>query len=90
MNKTFTALQALGRMTLTNYLLISAFLIVLLYELGFNQLGVLPMHMIWVYAFGWLLLKSSLVPIGSYFRFGPMEWIWRQLSYGKRLELRRI
>ena len=27
---------------------------------------------------GWLKL----------FAFGPMEWIWRQLTYGKRLPLR--
>ncbi|MES1222158.1 MAG: DUF418 domain-containing protein [Bacteroidota bacterium] len=25
----------------------------------------------------------------QYFRYGPAEWIWRQLTYGKRLQLRK-
>jgi hypothetical protein len=25
----------------------------------------------------------------KYFQYGPMEWIWRQLTYGKRLPLRK-
>jgi uncharacterized protein len=24
----------------------------------------------------------------KFFAFGPMEWIWRQLTYGRRLSLR--
>jgi uncharacterized protein len=26
----------------------------------------------------------------SYFRFGPLEWLWRWLTYGHRPELRRL
>jgi uncharacterized protein len=90
MNKFFTALQALGRMTLTNYLLISTFLIILLYGFGFNKLGELPMHIIWLYAFLWLCLEIVLSTYWlKYFRYGPTEWIWRQLSYWKRLKLRK-
>lgn len=90
MNKFFTALQALGRMTLTNYLLISTFLIILLYGFGFNKLGGLSMHTIWLYAFVWLFVE---IIFSSYwlkhFRYGPTEWIWRQLTYRKRLPLRK-
>jgi len=90
MNKFFTALQALGRMTLTNYLLISTFLIILLYGFGFNKLGELPMHIIWLYAFVWLCGEIVLSTYWlKYFRYGPAEWIWRQLSYWKRLKLRK-
>jgi len=90
MNKFFMSLQALGRMTLTNYLLVSAFLIILLYGFGFGRLGELPMHTIWLYALGWLVVE---IVFSTYwlksFRYGPAEWIWRQLTYWKRLQLRK-
>lgn len=90
MTKLFLAFQALGRMTLTNYLLVSAFLVILLYGFGFNRLGIMRMHMIWICAFGWLLVEIFFsIYWLRYFRYGPAEWIWRQLSYGQRLELRR-
>jgi uncharacterized protein len=90
MNKFFNALQTLGRMTLTNYLLISAFLIVLLYGFGFNKLGELPIHKIWSYAFVWLFVEIIFSTFWlKQFRYGPTEWIWRQLTYWKRLKLRK-
>lgn len=90
MNKFFAALQALGRMTLTNYLMISAFLVVLLYGFGFNQLGELPIHIIWLLAFLWLFAEIGFSTYWlTHFRYGPAEWIWRQLTYGKRLPLRK-
>lgn len=90
MNKLFTALQALGRMTLTNYLIVSAFLIILLYGFGFNKLGELPIHTIWLYAFIWLFIEIlfSIYWLRQ-FRYGPTEWVWRQLTYWKRLQLRK-
>ena len=90
LNKFFTALQSLGRMTLTNYLMVSAFLVILLYGFGFNKLGELPIHIIWLYAFVWLFVE---IIFSTYwlkqFRYGPTEWIWRQLTYWKRLQLRK-
>ncbi len=90
MNPFFSSLQALGRMTLTNYLAVSAFLIVLLYGFGFNQLGELPIHSTWLLAITWLLIE---ILISRYwlkrFRYGPVEWIWRQLTYWKKLPLRQ-
>jgi uncharacterized protein len=56
-NKIFKALQAVGKMTLTNYLLVSAVLIVMLYGVGFGMLGDLPMHIIWLYALMWLIFE---------------------------------
>jgi uncharacterized protein len=90
MNKLFTALQALGKMTLTNYLMVSAFLIILLYGFGFNNLGELSIHIIWLYALVWLFVE---IVFSIYwlkrFRYGPAEWIWRQLTYRKRISLRK-
>lgn len=89
-NKFFSALQALGKMTLTNYLLISAFLILLLYGIGFGKLGTLSMHVIWAYAFAWLLIEIAFSIYWLHkFRYGPAEWIWRQLTYKRRIQLRK-
>lgn len=89
-NIIFDSLQALGKMTLTNYLLISAVLITILYGIGFGKLGELPMHIIWLYAFAWLTFEILLSKYWlRVFQYGPVEWIWRQLSYKKRLQLRR-
>ncbi len=89
-NKFFKALQALGKMTLTNYLLVSAINIILLYGIGLGKLGELPMHTLWLLAFAWLIIE---IIISSYwlriFRYGPVEWIWRQLTYWKKLPLRK-
>ena len=89
-NRFFKSLQALGKMTLTNYLMVSAFLIILLYGFGFGKLGELPMHIIWMYAAAWLAFETIFSTWWlSKFRYGPVEWIWRQLTYQKRIQLRK-
>lgn len=78
-----------GRMACTNYLSQSAIGIILFYGIGFglgNQVGLLGTELIAlaVYAlqaaFSFLWLR--------HFRFGPVEWVWRMLTYGQRLPLR--
>lgn len=89
-NIVFKTFQALGKMTLTNYLLISAANIILLYGIGFNKLGELPMHTIWLLAFAWLAIEIAISFYWlSTFRYGPVEWIWRQLTYWRKLPLRK-
>ena len=89
-NKLFSALQALGTMTLTNYLLISAFCVLLLYGIGFGKLGIISMHTMWISAFVWLIIEIIFSTFWlKQFRYGPMEWIWRQLTYQKRIQLRK-
>jgi len=88
--KLFKALQALGKMTLTNYLLVSAVMIILLYGIGFGKLGELSMHEIWIGAAAWLIIEIAFSAYWlKHFRYGPVEWIWRQLTYRKRLPLKR-
>jgi len=74
--KFFAALQSLGKMTLTNYLLVSSISVILLYGIGFGQLGILSMHTIWICAFVWLyfelhsalfgLKDSDMGPLNGY------------------------
>jgi uncharacterized protein len=89
-NKFFTFFQSLGTMTLTNYLMVSAILVIILYGIGFGYIGKIPVHIIWLLAFFWLVFEIIFSRIWlNKFRYGPMEWIWRQLTYGKRLPLRK-
>jgi uncharacterized protein len=90
MNKFFAALQSLGKMTLTNYLLISTILIILLYGLGFGKLGEISILNIWIYALLWIFIEIIFsVYWLKKFRYGPVEWIWRQLTHGKQLPLKK-
>ncbi|PWT96254.1 MAG: hypothetical protein C5B52_16215 [Bacteroidetes bacterium] len=88
--KFFSMLQALGKMTLTNYLLVSVACITILYGIGFGQLGILPLHIMWLFAFIWWIIEIIFSTWWlKKFRYGPAEWIWRQLSYRKRFPIRK-
>lgn len=77
-----------GRMALSNYLLQSGLGIALFYSVGLGlggRLGptlFLPLALS-IFAFQLLFSRWWF----CYFNFGPLEWIWRQLTYGKRLPL---
>jgi uncharacterized protein len=87
-NRIFVILQNLGKMTLTNYLLISLFLITWLYGIGWNQLGLFPLSTIWFCALLWLALEIIFSSLWlKRFRYGPIEWILRQFTYWKRISL---
>ncbi|MCA1780305.1 MAG: DUF418 domain-containing protein [Xanthomonadaceae bacterium] len=84
-------LAAPGRMALTNYLSQTIIGLTVFYGIGLNQAGLWSIQSLLLFAgvvyasqivFSQLWLKS--------FRYGPMEWLWRSLTYGKAPELKRI
>jgi uncharacterized protein len=38
---------------------------------------------------GWALMLAWSKPWLARFRFGPLEWLWRSLTYGERAPFRR-
>jgi uncharacterized protein len=81
---------AIGQMALTNYLMQSLVLGALFYGYGLGLYGRLGSASaagvgVLIYA-GQVVL--SLMWLRRY-RFGPVEWIWRSLTYGRRQPLRR-
>jgi uncharacterized protein len=77
-------LAAAGRLSLTNYLMQSLIGMQLLARLGEIRppIGIAiacAVFALQVLASGWWL---------SHFRFGPVEWLWRALSYGRLPPLR--
>ncbi|MEN1728633.1 MAG: DUF418 domain-containing protein [Pseudomonadota bacterium] len=84
-------LAPVGRMALTNYLMQSVCCIFIFYGAGLGFYGtvghakaalfVLPVFLIQIPLSAWWLTR---------FRYGPMEWLWRSLTYGQRMPLRRM
>jgi uncharacterized protein len=84
-------LAAVGRMSLTTYLMQTLVSITLFYPWGlgwFGHVGYDGMLVITVVLFA-LQMAASVWWLGRY-RFGPMEWIWRSVSYGQPQAMRRI
>ncbi len=75
-----------GRMALTNYILQSVIGIFLFYGIGLGlgaSLGLGATELVALAVFVFQILFSMLWL--RIFRFGPLEWVWRMLTYGKWL-----
>lgn len=85
----FRWLAAPGRMALTNYIGQSVWGMLIFYGIGFGMGADMGLIYVLLIATGVYLAEvvSSLVWL-HYFRYGPLEWIWRMLTYGKWLPLR--
>lgn len=86
----FRAMAAPGRMALTNYIMQSVFGIIIFYGVGFAlgaTLGLIYVEMIAAVIFLLQITYSHLWLSGL--QFGPLEWAWRMLTYGKFLRIRK-
>jgi len=81
---------AVGRMALSNYLAHSLVMTSLFYGYGLGLYAEVPR--IWQQGFVAALigLQLALSPWWlKHFRFGPVEWLWRSLTYRQRQPMRR-
>ncbi|MEO5947132.1 MAG: DUF418 domain-containing protein [Chitinophagaceae bacterium] len=89
-NSHLKILAPMGRMALTNYLMQTILGISFYYSVGLGlggQIGpaiFIPVGLA-VYAFQIVYSNWWL----KHFNYGPIEWIWRQLTYWKKLPLRK-
>ena len=78
-----------GRMALTNYLMHSALCVALSYGFGLALWWRIGASTAMAIAAAIIVLQ---IPLSAWwlsrFRFGPIEWIWRRLTYGRPLPLR--
>jgi uncharacterized protein len=80
-----------GRMALTNYLMQTVIAVLMFYGYGlglYGSVGPLGTTLIAVLIFSVQVMFSSVWL--RFFNYGPMEWVWRQLTYKKVLPLRRV
>ncbi|HSG28665.1 MAG TPA: DUF418 domain-containing protein [Candidatus Krumholzibacterium sp.] len=83
------SLSAVGRMALTNYLSHTVICTTLFYGYGFGLYGRLGRaELYWVVLAVWAV-QMTVSPVWlRFFRFGPVEWVWRSLTYGRRQPFR--
>lgn len=84
------ALGAVGKMALTNYVMHSVFALFIFTGAGFGLFGAFSRHQLLYIVFAIWLFQLIASPLWlKYFAFGPLEWLWRNLSYQKRHALRK-
>jgi uncharacterized protein len=78
-----TRLAAVGRMALSQYLATSLACTLFFNGYGLGYYGQLRRHQIYYVVLAIWAVQLLVSPIWlRYFRFGPMEWLWRSLTYG--------
>jgi len=86
----FRSMQFIGKMTLTNYLVQNIIALFVFSGFGFGLMHKMP------YAY-YVLLALAVFVLQIYYsrwwlskyNYGPVEWVWRELAYGKRLRIRK-
>jgi uncharacterized protein len=88
--KVLALIAPAGRMALTNYITQTMFGIALYYGIGLGFGGkVGPTYFFPIAIVFWMIQIVWSRAWLSVFRFGPLEWIWRMLTYGKYLPIRK-
>ncbi|GAA0540085.1 DUF418 domain-containing protein [Halorubrum ejinorense] len=84
-----TALTAVGRTAFTNYLLQTVIATTIFYGHGLRLFGyVSRVEAIGIVVAVWAVQIPLSVVWLRYFRFGPVEWAWRTLTYGEAQPMR--
>lgn len=86
----FALMRPVGQMAFTNYLMQSLICGLLFVGIGFGWYGHLQIYQLYyVVAAVWIIeIIWSHIWL-KYFRFGPLEWLWRSLTYWKKQPMRR-
>ena len=83
-------LAAVGKMALTNYIMHSVIALFFFTGAGFGMFGKLHRHELLYVVFSIWIFQLIVSPIWlKYFQFGPLEWVWRTLSYQKKYPFRK-
>ena len=83
-------LAAVGRLALTNYILQTVISIFLFFGFGLALFGVFERYeLIYVCLGMWALQIIFSVRWLKYYKYGPLEWLWRSLIYGQPQPFRK-
>ncbi|HSF54753.1 MAG TPA: DUF418 domain-containing protein [Algoriphagus sp.] len=84
------SIAAVGKMALTNYFMHSVICIFVFTGVGFGLFGKLQRYELLYVVFATWIFQLILSPIWlKYYEYGPLEWIWRNLSYQKIYPFRK-
>ena len=88
-HKILCYLRPVGRMALTNYIFQSLICVFIFYNFGMNLFGEIGLVYVDCIAISVLIFQVILSNLWlNYFKFGPLEWVWRSLTYRKRIMIR--
>ncbi|WP_426730042.1 DUF418 domain-containing protein [Myxococcus faecalis] len=87
--RVFAVLMPVGRMALTNYLMQSVVSVFIYNGWGLGLITKLPPSRVIFLSLGIFAVQLVFSHLWlSRFRFGPAEWLWRSLTYGRAQPLR--
>jgi uncharacterized protein len=77
-------------MALTNYISHSIICAIVFHGIGFSMYGELQRYQLYYVVFAIWIFQLIISPIWlRHFRFGPLEWLWRSLTYREKQPMRR-
>ena len=83
-------LQPVGKMALSNYILQSLIGLIIFSGIGFSMYQQMSLLQCFLTATGIFVLQVIVSQFWlQYFKFGPLEWCWRCLSYGKLFRIKK-
>lgn len=86
----FNRLRAVGQMAFTNYIVHTLICTFIFFGYGLNYFAEVEFYKIYSVVFAiWILQLSYSAPWLKRFLFGPCEWLWRSLTYGKIQPMKR-
>lgn len=78
------SLAAVGQMAFTNYIMHTIICNFIFLGYGFSMYGKLQRYELYYIVFSIWVFQLIISPIWlKYYRFGPLEWLWRSLTYWK-------
>ncbi len=84
------SIAAVGKMALTNYIMHSLLCMIIFTGVGFGMFGRLQRYELYFVVAGIWILQLIISPIWlRYFYYGPLEWVWRTLSYRNNPHFRK-
>ena len=83
-------LSAVGKMAFTNYILMSILATLIFYGHGFGLYGHVERGGQALFVIGIWIIILIISPVWlNYYRYGPLEWLWRTLTYWHRQKFAR-
>jgi uncharacterized protein len=81
----FRRLEAVGQMAFTNYIMHSVICTLFFFGYGLNYYAELEYYQLYFVVAAIWILQLLLSPLWlQWFPYGPLEWLWRSLTYWRR------
>lgn len=82
----FRPFSSVGKMAFTNYIMQSIICVIVFFGFGFNHFDQYNRTELWIIVIAiWVFqIILSLVWLKNH-KYGPLEWLWRRLTYGKQV-----